>query len=126
MTTEGPGNWMGRHFFTGGLMPSDGLLSDFQDHVHVTTRWQWDGTHYEKTANAWLANLDASRAELLPVFERAYGAADARRWFERWRVFFMACAELFGYRGGREWLVGHYLLEPGAAPSPPERREDAA
>jgi cyclopropane-fatty-acyl-phospholipid synthase len=123
--TDGPGNWMGRHFFTGGLMPSDDLLVDFQDHLHVTSRWQWGGTHYEKTANAWLANLDAARAALQPVCARAYGEADARRWFERWRLFFMACAELFGYRDGREWLVGHYLLEPGAARAA-GRREDAA
>jgi cyclopropane-fatty-acyl-phospholipid synthase len=123
--TDGAGNWMGRHFFTGGLMPSADLLLDFQDHAHVTARWHWNGTHYEKTANAWLANLDASRAALLPVFERAYGARDAKRWFERWRVFFMACAELFGYDRGHEWLIGHYLLARGQARAA-GRRENAA
>jgi len=123
--TDGPGNWLGRHFFTGGLMPNESLLFDFQDHVHVSARWRWDGTHYARTANAWLANLDAARTELMPVMARAYGAGDARRWFERWRVFFMACAELFAYDEGREWLVGHYLLARGPAQSA-RRRKDAA
>jgi len=115
--TDGPGNWMGRHFFTGGVMPSETLLFDFQDHVHVHERWHWNGTHYARTANAWLANLDAARADLMPVFVRTYGSAESARWFERWRVFFMACAELFNFRDGREWLVGHYLLERGPAQS---------
>jgi len=113
-TTEGASNWLGRYFFTGGLMPDESFLSNFQDHVRLTDQWRWDGTHYEKTANAWLVNLDASRDELMPVFVRHYGPAEAARWFGRWRMFFMACAELFGYRQGREWLVGHYLLEPAA------------
>lgn len=115
--TEGSGNWLGRHFFTGGLMPSAALLRDFQQHVHISQQWDWDGTHYARTANAWLANLDAHRDELTPVFERHYGAADAARWFGRWRMFFMACAELWGYDQGREWHVGHYRLEPGGAGS---------
>ncbi len=112
--TEGPGNWLGRHFFTGGLMPSESLLSDFNTHVHVTRQWRWDGTHYEQTANAWLANLDASREHLMTVFERHYGKADAARWFARWRLFFMACAELWAFRQGQEWCVAHYLLERDA------------
>jgi cyclopropane-fatty-acyl-phospholipid synthase len=113
--TEGSGNWLGRHFFTGGLMPSASLLRDFQQHVHVTQQWQWNGLHYARTANAWLANLDAHREALRPVFERHYGAADADRWFGRWRMFFMACAELWGYDDGREWQVGHYRLDRGGA-----------
>jgi len=123
--TDGSANWLGRHFFTGGLMPSESMLLDFQDHVHVTSQWRWDGTHYERTANAWLANLDAAREDLMPVFVRAYGAADAHRWFQRWRIFFMACAELWGYDRGRQWVVGHYLLEPGPAGAA-RRRKDAA
>ena len=113
--TEGRGDWMGRHFFTGGLMPSESLLLDFNTDVHVVQQWRWDGTHYQKTANAWLANLDAARDDLMDVFVRHYGQRDAERWFHRWRLFFMACAELWAYRQGREWCVAHYLLEPGPA-----------
>jgi len=113
-TTEGSGNWLGRHFFTGGMMPGESLLLDVQTHVRVTDQWRWDGTHYEKTANAWLTNLDASRDDLMPVLARHYGPSEAARWFGRWRMFFMACAELFGYRQGSEWRVAHYLLEPAA------------
>jgi len=111
-STEGSGNWLGKHFFTGGLMPDESLLVDMPDHMRVTRQWRWDGTHYEKTANAWLANLDANRDSLMPVFTRHYGPTEAARWFGRWRMFFMACAELFGYRQGSEWRVAHYLLEP--------------
>jgi cyclopropane-fatty-acyl-phospholipid synthase len=113
--TEGAGNWLGRHFFSGGIMPSASLLTTVSSPLESTQQWELDGTHYEKTANAWLENLDAARATLMPVFERAYGRADAARWFRRWRVFFMACAELWGFRGGREWLVSHYLFEPQKA-----------
>jgi cyclopropane-fatty-acyl-phospholipid synthase len=104
-------DWMAQHFFTGGQMPSDDLLLYFQRHVSLVDHWRVDGTHYEKTSNAWLANMDRQRAALLPLFEGTYGATNAVRWWTRWRVFFMACAELFGYRGGREWMVSHYLFE---------------
>lgn len=108
---HGPADWMSRHFFTGGIMPSDGLPLACQKHLACADRWRWDGTHYEKTANAWLANMDAARTTLWPVIERIYGAAHARVWWERWRIFFMACAELFGYEGGRQWGVSHYVFE---------------
>jgi cyclopropane-fatty-acyl-phospholipid synthase len=124
-SAEGAGNWMGRYFFTGGLMPSASLLYRFQKDMHVTREWRWDGTHYEKTANAWLANLDASRDRLMPVFGRHYGAREAARWFARWRMFFMACAELWACRQGGEWLVAHYLLEPGGAAAAEPRRDAA-
>ncbi len=114
-TTEGAGNWLARYFFTGGMMPDESLLLDVQSDVQVIDFWRWEGTHYEKTANAWLANLDASRDELLPVFARHYGEAEAARWFGRWRMFFMACAELFGYDRGNQWGVAHYLLAPASA-----------
>ena len=123
--TDGAANWMGRHFFSGGLMPSATLLRDFQQHVHVTDEWHWDGTHYERTANAWLANLDAARDVLGPVFERHYGTRDAARWFQRWRIFFMACAELWGYDAGREWHVMHYRLAPGPAAAAGRTRDAA-
>jgi cyclopropane-fatty-acyl-phospholipid synthase len=76
-------------------------------------RWRWDGTHYERTANAWLANMDARREAVMAELERAYGA-EAELWWGRWRLFFLSCAELFGYDGGRRWWVSHYLFEPRA------------
>jgi cyclopropane-fatty-acyl-phospholipid synthase len=104
-------DWMAHHFFTGGLMPSDDLLLHFQDHFAIRGRWVWDGTHYRKTAEAWLARLDARRAEVLALFARTYGGDTALMWLVRWRVFLMACAELFGYRAGQEWIVAHYLFD---------------
>jgi cyclopropane-fatty-acyl-phospholipid synthase len=110
--TEGDANWMGRYFFTGGLMPSENMLRQFDRHMTVADQWRWDGTHYQRTSEAWLANLDARRREVLPVLEATYGRAAARRWLHRWRMFFLAVAELFGYSNGREWFVTHALLQP--------------
>jgi cyclopropane-fatty-acyl-phospholipid synthase len=93
------------------MMPSDDLALQFQDDLKLLRRWRWDGNQYQRTANAWLANLDARRGEALAVLADVYGAGEAARWLMRWRVFFMSCAELFGYDGGREWWVSHYLFE---------------
>ena len=106
--TEGDGNWMGRYFFTGGLMPSADTLLHFQQRLAIEQRWLLPGSHYQKTANHWLANQDANAAEVLRVLAAAYGEEEARRWHQRWRIFWMACAELFGFDGGNEWLVAHY------------------
>lgn len=113
--TEGDDNWMGRHFFTGGLMPSADTLLWFQNGLRIECQWRLSGQHYEKTANAWLANQDRHREEVLKVLGEAYGAGNAKLWHQRWRMFWMACAELFGYRNGREWLVGHYRFVRPAA-----------
>jgi len=109
--TNGSADWLAEHFFTGGIMPNFDIFDNFQRDMKTARSWQWNGTHYEKTANAWLENMDAKCAALMPVFQSVYGD-NAARWFQRWRIFFMACAELWGYGHGGEWFVGHYLLEP--------------
>ncbi len=111
---QGPSDWMTRHFFTGGLMPSADLFAAFADDLVTERRWLVDGNHYAKTARAWLANLDRNRAACREVLAGVWGEGEADRWLARWRVFFLACAELFAYRGGGEWLVSHVLLRPVA------------
>ena len=103
-------DWMTRYFFSGGIMPSETLLANFQDHLVLTRQWWVDGRHYEKTSNHWLAGMDASRHEIMALFRTCYGNEQAAIWFQRWRMFYMAVAELFGYDHGREWGVGHYLF----------------
>lgn len=110
--TEADDDWMGRHFFTGGLMPAADTFLHFQQHMVLQQQWRLAGSHYEKTANAWLAKQDANRAEIMQVLSKSYGESAARLWHQRWRMFWMACAELFGYDHGNEWLVGHYLFQP--------------
>ena len=105
---EGQSNWMGRHFFTGGIMPGHGYLPGFDEHLRCEQDWWLDGTHYQKTAEAWLSNTDRARSIILPIFEQTYGKPSAKVWLQRWRIFFMACAELWGYAGGSEWGVSHY------------------
>ena len=105
--TQGADNWMGRHFFTGGLMPSSDTLLWFQRDLRIENRWHVDGTHYQKTANHWLARQDGNRNAVMAALTQAYGGT-AAQWFQRWRMFWMACAEMFGYADGQEWLVAHY------------------
>jgi cyclopropane-fatty-acyl-phospholipid synthase len=108
--TAGGGNWMGRHFFTGGLMPATDTLLWFQRDLQVEQHWQLDGSHYERTANHWLQNQDRRRAQIISVLRTFYGDAHAQLWFQRWRMFWMACAETFGYDLGQQWVVAHYRL----------------
>lgn len=112
---HGKRDWMGRHFFSGGIMPSVDLASQFDEHLRVCETWTWDGTHYGRTSEDWLRNLDRNRGAVMPVLAETYGEHDADRWRQRWRMFFLACAELFGYRNGEEWMVVHWLLEPAGS-----------
>jgi cyclopropane-fatty-acyl-phospholipid synthase len=107
----GPSDWMSRYFFTGGIMPSDALPIYFQDHLKLRRRWRWNGRHYERTLNAWLDKMDERKEEIMPILSQAYGENDASIWWMRWRIFFMACAELFGFDEGQQWWVSHYLFE---------------
>ena len=107
-------DWMAKYFFTGGIMPSDHLLLYFQKDLQLEGHWQVDGRHYSRTSEHWLKNMDRNRDAIEPLLAETYGAGQVRRWWVYWRVFFMACAELWGYAGGREWLVSHYLFrKPG-------------
>jgi cyclopropane-fatty-acyl-phospholipid synthase len=109
-----PGDWMARMFFTGGVMPSPELLLRCQDHLTVRRQWLVDGRHYERTARAWLGNLDRNRDAAHRVLAGAHSEEEADRWLQRWRIFYLAVEELFGYRRGREWLVCHTQFEnPG-------------
>jgi cyclopropane-fatty-acyl-phospholipid synthase len=108
--TEDSTGWMAKHFFTGGIMPSESLLPRFQDDLSLVGQWRIDGTHYQKTCEAWLARLDERRDAVVSLFEHTYGQGQGTRHTERWRAFFMACAELFSYRAGKEWFVAHYLF----------------
>ena len=105
--SEGIDHWM-EHFFTNGLTPSRDLSPSLRDDLKLEAQWHFDGRHYQRTLEAWLANQDRRQAEITKLFRETYGADQAERWFQRWRVFFMARAELFGYRGGEEWGVSHY------------------
>ena len=103
-------DWMSKYFFTGGIMPSDDLLFYFNDHLKIEQHWCLSGTHYQKTAEAWLRNMDAHEKEIKPLFASTYGMDHTEKWWVYWRVFFMACSELWGYNGGEEWIVSHYLF----------------
>lgn len=106
--TEGDDNWMGKYFFTGGQMPAFDTFLHFQGPLKAQRRWVVNGQHYEKTANHWLANMDKNKDAIMKLFGDVYGDA-AGLWFQRWRIFFMSCAELFGYQQGQQWHVAHHL-----------------
>jgi cyclopropane-fatty-acyl-phospholipid synthase len=116
--TEGAGNWMGRHFFTGGMMPSEDLLLRRQRDLEVEAQWRVPGGHYQRTSDAWLARLDGDADAVLEALAVATGREAAPLWRQRWRLFFIACAELFGFAGGEEWFVTHVRMAPrvGARP----------
>jgi len=108
---KGPSDWMSRHFFSGGIMPSADLPMRVAGDLAVERHWQWNGDHYARTLRAWLDRMDSRRNAVMPILEETYGKDQADRWRMRWRIFFMACEELFAYNGGREWYVSHYLLK---------------
>ena len=112
---KGPSDWMSRHFFSGGIMPSADLPLRFADKLCIDKHWHWNGQHYAKTCNAWLEKMDANEDAIKPVLAECYGEANASLWWQRWRIFFMACAELFDYDEGHEWYVGHYLFRKTAS-----------
>lgn len=107
---RGPADWMSRHFFSGGIMPAGDLPARFQDHLTLVDQWRWSGRQYQKTAEAWLENMDERKHAVMPILEETYGSGEARRWWMRWRIFFLAVSEMFGMDDGREWGVGHYLF----------------
>ena len=115
--TEGAANWMGRHFFTGGMMPAEELFSHFADDLVIQRQWRVNGLHYRRTCEAWLRNLDRNRAAILHRFREDLSNREAKLNLQRWRIFLMACAELFRYRGGDEWFVAHYLFERASVKS---------
>jgi cyclopropane-fatty-acyl-phospholipid synthase len=104
-------DWMSKYFFSGGIMPSDDLLYHFEDLFKVVNHDVVNGIHYSKTAEAWLENQDKNKEVIMDLFTNHYGAAQALKWFSYWRIFFMACSELWKYKDGNEWFVSHYLLE---------------
>ncbi len=108
---QGDDDWMSQFFFSGGFMPSDDTPLQFQTDLKISKQWRWDGRHYQKTANAWLENMDKNYANITPILASCYGKENVTIWRQRWRIFFMACAELFGFNDGQEWWVSHYLFE---------------
>lgn len=104
-------DWMSKYFFSGGMMPSDDIFVYFQDKFKLVEHVRYNGTHYAKTSEAWLQNTDRNKKKILEIFKNHYGPKEAKKWLEYWRIFFMACAELWKFDDGKEWFVSHYLME---------------
>ena len=107
--TEGKNNWMGKYFFTGGIMPSHNLLDHFNNDLKIVKNWIVDGTHYHRTAESWLNNMDQNKDKISDIFKLTYGR-NHTKWRVYWRIFFMACSELWNTSNGNEWQVSHYLF----------------
>ena len=107
---DGDNDGMARYFFTGGIMPSHDLFRKYTQHLEIEQDCQLSGIHYKKTLDAWLRKMEAAESKVLAIFKETFGANAARVWFNRWRMFFMACSELFGYSNGTEWGVSHYVF----------------
>ena len=105
---KGPGDWMSREFFSGGLMPSHELLLNFQDDLKIEKHWKVSGMHYSLTSYAWLDQMDLNKSSIINIFEKAYGKNQSKIWFQRWRIFFLSCAVMFSIKSGTEWGVSHY------------------
>jgi cyclopropane-fatty-acyl-phospholipid synthase len=108
---EDRGSWMAQTFFSGGTMPSDDLLTHFQDDLILVDHWRVGGIHYQKTLRAWLEKMDSQKEQVKAVLAETYGVEDVNKWWVNWRLFFLACEMTWAYRGGREYLVSHYLFE---------------
>ena len=102
-------DWMTKYFFYGGMMPSFDILSFFENDLKVIKSWKVNGNHYKKTCRSWLENQDKNKNKIMTIFKKCYDK-DALIWFNRWRIFWMSCEELFGYKNGSEWYVGHFLM----------------
>lgn len=103
-------DWMSKYFFTGGIMPSDDLLLYFNKELSIEKHWHVSGMHYSKTSEAWFQNMDKHEKQIMPLFEKTYGKSEALKWWVYWRIFYMSCAELWGFNKGEEWIVSHYLF----------------
>ena len=103
-------DWMSKYFFSGGIMPSDHLLFYFQRDLSIENHWRVSGVHYAKTSEEWLKNMDRNKKSILAIFKNTYPAGQTTKWWVYWRVFFMACAELWAFKNGEEWMVSHYLF----------------
>ena len=106
--------WMAKYFFTGGMMPNHNLFKDLKSNLEYQKSWMLSGEHYEKTSNAWLDKMDKNKKEILSLFERSNSSSIAKRKFHFWRLFYIACAEIFGYDNGNEWVVSHHLFKKSA------------